>query len=195
MIVTGPGDDAPTKGLAIFKGHFDPTKIHAKVKALIQSQADLGKILQEPDGKGGDFQIYQVWPGSPGSHFIALPDSTTLFLAEDKAVILEALKKAGSPGKADLKDKDILGGSGEPGRQAGDFGRGRRRGAGADDFARRARGDTRLDPKSRRVQRRRDAGRRRQGRGRGSCQVICRSPNALYHDRPERPAGRGRPWP
>ncbi len=65
VIVTGPGDDAPTEGLAIFKGRFDPTKIHAKVKALIQSQADLGKILQEPDGKGGDF------PNLPGMAGIA----------------------------------------------------------------------------------------------------------------------------
>src|SRR5262249_30808666 len=80
LILTGPGDDAPRKGLAILGGRFDPAKIRAKAEDLIKSQADAVKVLQAPDGKGGDFRIYQAYPGSPGSMFIALPDATTLFL-------------------------------------------------------------------------------------------------------------------
>ena len=39
--------------------------------------------------------------------FIVLPDATTLFVSDDKDVILDALKKGGPQGKADLKDKDL----------------------------------------------------------------------------------------
>ena len=107
VILAGSAGDAPRKGLAILRGRFDPAKIRAKVDDLNKSQPDTVKVLQTPDGKGGDFQIYQVFPGSPGSMFIVLPDATTLFVSNDKDVILDALKKGGPQGKADLKDKDL----------------------------------------------------------------------------------------
>jgi hypothetical protein len=107
LILTGPGDDAPRKGLAILGGRFDPDKVRAKAEDLVKSQAGTVKVLTAPDGKGGDFRIYQAYPGSPGSLFIALPDATTLFLSADKDVVLEALKKVGSQAKAELKDKDL----------------------------------------------------------------------------------------
>jgi hypothetical protein len=107
VILTGPGDDAPRKGLAIFGGRFDPAKVRAKVDDLNKAQAGTVKVHLTPDGKGGDYRIYQADPGSPGSLFIALPDATTVFLSVDKDVVLEALKKVGAQGKVELKDKDL----------------------------------------------------------------------------------------
>jgi hypothetical protein len=107
VILTGPGDDAPRKGLAILRGRFDPAKIRAKVDDLIKSQPDMAKVLRAPDAKGGDFRIYQAFPGSFGSLFIAVPDATTVFFSEDENVVLEALKKGAAQGKVELKDKDL----------------------------------------------------------------------------------------
>ncbi len=79
------------------------------MEKLIKSQPDSFKIIEASGGKGGDYRIYQAYPGSLGAIYVALPDATTLFVSDDKAVVLDALKKFGSHGKADLKNKDLQG--------------------------------------------------------------------------------------
>jgi hypothetical protein len=110
MIVARPDSPERDRGLLIAHGRFDLTKIKARGEEAAQNNGDILKIHKVPDGKGGQFLVYEVVLPSTQeevSLFVAFPEKTTVLASFGKDYVVDALKKTERKGLPALKSKDF----------------------------------------------------------------------------------------
>jgi hypothetical protein len=105
VLTAGPGGSDTDKGLVIIHGRFDLAKFNAKGDEVSKSNSDILKVHKIPDGKGGQFILYEVTPGElPNALFVALASEKTMLVSPGKDYVVDAMKRKDKPV---LKNKDF----------------------------------------------------------------------------------------
>ncbi len=105
ITAASPGGNATDKGLLIIHGRFNLAKFKAKAEESAKDNGDVLKIQKVPDGKGGEFLLYEVSPAElPNPLFVALASDKTLLVSPGKDYIVDAIKRKDKPV---LKSKDF----------------------------------------------------------------------------------------
>jgi hypothetical protein len=110
VVAAQPDSPERDRGLLIAHGRFDLAKIKARGEQAAQDNGDVLKIHKVPDGKGGQFLVYEV--ALPGNNeevslFVAFPEKTTVLASLGKDYVVDALRKTGRKAAPALKSKEF----------------------------------------------------------------------------------------
>jgi len=104
----GPGGGEPDKVLVIVHGRFDLDKFRKAAAAAEKDHGDVFTIHKVNDGKGGQFQLYEVnLPEQNTPIFVSLPNNKTVLVSLGKDFVVDALRKEFRNEKPALKDSDF----------------------------------------------------------------------------------------
>jgi hypothetical protein len=104
VTLIGPASADQARFLALIGGRFDPKKFAATAEKAARDNGDVLKIT-----RAGKHQIIEITlPGKNETYFVALADSKTLLASQTKAIVTDALAKAGTdkepPFKKEVRD-------------------------------------------------------------------------------------------
>jgi hypothetical protein len=110
VIAARPDSPERDRGLLIAHGRFDLAKFKARGEEAAQNNGDVLKIHKVPDGKGGQFLVYEVAVPAHDEEvplFVALPEKTTVLASFGKDYVVDALRKSGQKAVPALKSKEF----------------------------------------------------------------------------------------